>query len=93
MKVIDLAQQEMDLSQALELAQAGPLILIAADGREYVLAETDDFDREVELLRASAAFQQFLDTRIAARHQRRPLVDVLREVEAEIAREHAASTE
>jgi len=93
MNIIDLTQQHVDILQALELAHDGPLVLIAPDGSEYVLTEADDFDREVELLRSSAAFQQFLDERLAARHQRRPLADVLRDIEAEIAREHAANNE
>jgi hypothetical protein len=95
MNIIDLTQQHVDIFQALELAHDGPLVLIAPDGREYVLAEADDFDREVELLRSSAAFQQFLDARLATKHHRRPLADVLHDVEAEIAREQAdaASTE
>ena len=93
MNIIDLTQQHVDILHALELAQDGPLVLIAPDGREYVLAEADDFEREVELLRSSAAFQQFLDERLAAKHQRRPLTDVLRDVEAQIAREHTAKNE
>jgi hypothetical protein len=93
MKVIDLTHQHVDILHALELAHDGPLVLIAPDGREYVLAEADDFDREVELLRSSTAFQQFLDERLAAKHHRRPLTAVLRDVEAEIAREQAASEE
>ena len=93
MNIIDLMHESVDIFHALELAKEGPLVLIAPDGREYVLAEADDFDREVELLRSSSAFQQFLDERLATKHQRRPLADVLREVEAEIAREHAANQE
>ncbi len=93
MNIIDLTQQHVDILHALELAHDGPLILIAPDGREYVLAEADDFDREVELLRSSAAFQEFLDQRLAAKHQRRPVTDVLREIEAEIARENATNNE
>lgn len=93
MNVIDLTQQHLDILHALELAHDSPLVLIAPDGREYVLAEADDFDREVELLRASPAFQQFLDERLAAKHRRRPITDVLRDIEAEIAREHAANKE
>jgi hypothetical protein len=93
MNIIDLTHQHVDILHALELAHDGPLVLIAPDGREYVLTEADDFDREVELLRSSTAFQQFLDQRLAAKHQRRPLTDVLRDIEAEIARDQAANIE
>jgi len=51
MKLINLAEQAVDISHVLELALEGPVVLLAADGREYVLAEADDFDREVEQLR------------------------------------------
>ena len=91
MNVIDLTQQHLDILHALELAHDSPLILIAPDGREYILAEADDFDREVELLRASPAFQRFLDERLAAKHRRRPLTDVLQDIEAEIACEQATN--
>ena len=93
MNIIDLTHEHVDIFHALELAHHGPLILIAPDGCEYMLAEADDFDREVELLRSSPTFQQFLDERLAAKHQRRPLTDVLQDIEAEIAREQAANKE
>jgi len=93
MNIIDLTQQHVDILQALELAHDGPLVLIAPDGSEYVLTEADDFDREVELLRSSTAFQQFLDARLATRHQHRPLNAVLQDVETELAREQATSKE
>ena len=86
MNTVDLTHQHLDIFHVLELAHDGPLVLIAPDGREYLLAEADDFDREAELLRASPAFQQFLDERLATKHQRRPLTEVLQEIEAEIAR-------
>lgn len=57
-------------------------MLLTADGREFVLAEADDFDREAETLRASQAFQRFLDER--SRSGRRI---ALEDVEAEIERE------
>jgi len=91
--IIDLSHQQLDILSVLKLAHAGPLVLIAPDGREYVLAEADDFEREVELLRSSTAFQQFLDERLAARHRRRPLTSLLQEVETEIAREQATNQE
>lgn len=83
MNVIDLAHEQIDLFHVLERAKAGPLRLIGPDGQEYVLAEADDFDEEVNQLRTSKAFQQFLDTRLASKHRRRPVADVLRELEAE----------
>ena len=87
MKLINLAEQPLDITHVLELAQEGPVVLLAADGREYVLAEADDFDREVEQLRNSVAFQRFLDERSAYQTTKRriPLDEIRREIEAELA--------
>ena len=63
MKTIDLAQHQLDVEQLLELARQGPVLLLTADGEEFCVAEADDFEREVEALRNSRAFQQFLDER------------------------------
>lgn len=47
------------------------------------ISEADDFDAEVEALRNSRRFQQFLDERI--RNQTRiPIGEVEREIEAEL---------
>lgn len=87
MKTFDVTQQHLDILQVIELAKDNPVVLIAPDGREYVLAEADDYEHEVALLRASAPFQQFLDERLASKQRRRPLADILAEVEAELMRE------
>lgn len=94
MKLINLAEQAVDISQVLELAQEGPVVLLAADGREYVLAAADDFDREVEQLRNSLAFQRFLDERSAYQTTKRriPLDEIRREIEAELAAQQAADS-
>lgn len=85
MKIINLTDQAMNVADVLELAREGPVVLLTTDGKEYILAEADDFDREVELLRNSTAFQQFLETRSAVGKHRTPLEDVVREIEAELA--------
>jgi hypothetical protein len=63
MKTIDLAQQKLDVAQLLDLARQGPVLLLTAEGEEFCVAEADDFEKEVETLRNSRAFQQFLDER------------------------------
>jgi hypothetical protein len=63
MKTIDLAQQKLDVEQLLNLARQGPVLLLTAEGEEFCVAEADDFEKEVETLRNSRAFQQFLDER------------------------------
>jgi hypothetical protein len=92
MKLINLAEQPVDISYVLELAQKGPVVLLAADGRKYILAEADDFDREVEQLRNSVTFQRFLDERSAYRTTKRriPLDEIRREIEAELAAQQAS---
>jgi hypothetical protein len=90
MKIINLTEQAMNVADVLELAREGPVVLLTTDGKEYILAEADDFDREVEMLRNSVAFQQFLDTRSAVGKHRTPLEDVAREIEAELAAQKAS---
>ena len=63
MKTIDLARHKLDVEQLLALARQGPVLPRTAEGEEFCVAEADDFDREVETLRNSRAFQQFLDER------------------------------
>ena len=94
MKLINLAEQPIDITHILELAQEGPVVLLAADGREYVLAEADDFDREVEQLRNSVAFQRFLDERSTYQTTKRriPLDVITREIEAELAGQQASDS-
>ncbi len=65
-----------------------PVLLVTAEGRELLLAEADDFAREVEELRASPAFQRFLDERSAC--ERRVSLSAL---ECEIAAELAPGEE
>ena len=94
MKLINLAEQPVDITQVLEFAREGPVVLLAADGREYVLAEADDFDQEVEQLRNSVVFQRFLDERSTYQTTKRRIsLDVVRrEIEAELAAQHASDS-
>ena len=63
MRTINLTEEKLDLEALIKLASREPVMLLTADGREFVLAEADDFDSEVAALRASPAFQRFLDER------------------------------
>ena len=75
----------MDLGELLHLAATDSVLVVAGDGREFVVAEADDFDTEVEALRNSARFQSFLDERMAGKG-RTSLDDIERELAAELAR-------
>ena len=63
MKTVVVTTESTSLRNLLEEASRENLILQAADGREYVLAEIDSFDREIELTRQNEALMQMLDQR------------------------------
>ena len=84
MKTVKVDEGKLDLQKAIDLARKEPVVLLTADGKEFVLAEADDFEREVEALRGSQAFQRFLDERSKSTAR-----GSLEEIEAEIDREIA----
>ncbi len=84
MKMINLAEETVEVADLINFAQQGPVLLLTADGQEFLLAEADDFDQEVEALRTSQAFQRFLEVRSASK-QRIPLDEIEREIEQELA--------
>jgi hypothetical protein len=63
MKTIDLACDSPSLPALLDMASEDNVILRTEDGREYVLAEIDDFEREVALVRRNQELMEFLDQR------------------------------
>jgi hypothetical protein len=63
MKTIKVSPRETKLHGLLKKASQENLILKAPDGREFILAELDDFDREIELTRQNKEFMRFLDVR------------------------------
>ena len=63
MRTVDLSTKAPTLQDLLELAGEGALILRTPDGREFVLAEADDFDKEIELVRQNQELMQFLEQR------------------------------
>jgi PHD/YefM family antitoxin component YafN of YafNO toxin-antitoxin module len=86
MKTVNLEKEKLDLHTVIDLAGKEPVVLLTADGREFVVAQADDFEREVETLRGSQAFQRFLDER--SRSTRRiPLEEIEAEIEQELATE------
>lgn len=85
MKTVDLTQEQIDLTSLLRLAQNEPILLLTAEGQEFLLSKADDFEREVDALRTSKSFQQFLDERSAGKNK-----ISLDELELEIERELAS---
>lgn len=84
MRTINLEKEQLDLETVIKIARQEPVLLLTADGKEFCLAEADDFEREVEALRRSQAFQRFLDERSAST-RRIPLEEIEAEVEKELA--------
>jgi hypothetical protein len=65
MKVIELEAKRPKLEELLKLAGKTNVVLKSPEGREFMLAEVDEFAREIELLRRSKSFRAFLAKRSA----------------------------
>jgi hypothetical protein len=84
MTTIRLDTTKVDLESVIDIARQEPVLLLAADGQEFFLSLADDFEKEVEFLRRSQAFQRFLDERSAC-SRRFPLEELEAEIEQELA--------
>jgi len=62
-KTIDLTNGTPSVPELLNIASEDNVLLRTADGREYVLAEVDDFEREVERVRQNQELMELLDQR------------------------------
>jgi hypothetical protein len=63
MKTLTISGRAKTLTALLKRAQRGGLILRSPDGHEFILAEIDDFNREIELTRKNAKLMRLLDER------------------------------
>jgi hypothetical protein len=86
MKTIDLGKEKLDLAAVIKIARREPVLLVTPDGKEFCIAEADDFEKEVEALRGSQAIQRFLDERSAST-RRIPLEEIEAEIEKELAKQ------
>jgi len=82
MKTVNLEKEKLNLKDVINLARREPVLLITPDGKEFCIAEADDFEKEVDALRGSQAFQKFLDERSSCT-QRIPLEEIEKELEQE----------
>ena len=80
MKSVNLTTDKVGLDDVIELAREEPILILTRDGKEFCLAEADDFEKEVAALRGSQAFQQFLNERSACAG-RVPLEEIERELQ------------
>jgi hypothetical protein len=63
MKAIDITTSSPTLTEVLRLASEDNVILKTAEGRQYVLAEIDDFAEEINAVRRNKAIMQMLKER------------------------------
>ena len=63
MKTVTISRRARGINALLEQARRRNLILRSADGHEFILAEVDDFDREIELTRQNKELMALLDQR------------------------------
>jgi len=63
MRTISISRRARSVNALLKRARRENIILRSPDGEEFVLAEVDDFNREIELTRQSRALMKFLEAR------------------------------
>ena len=63
MKTVTISPRAKTVTTLLKRAKRGGLILRSPNGDEFILAEIDDFDREIELTRRNKELMKFLDER------------------------------
>ena len=63
MKTVVVSKKARSANALLEQAKSQNLIVRAADGTEFILAEIDDFDREIQLTRQNKKLMKLLDSR------------------------------
>jgi len=80
LKRVDLRTEKIEMTQLLGLARESTVLVIASDGREFLVAEADDFEAEVQAFRNSSRFQSFLDERVND-PSRIPIEEIEKEIE------------
>ncbi len=63
MRTISISRRSRSVSALLKRARRENVILRLPEGEEFILAEVDDFNREIELARQDKALMKFLDAR------------------------------
>ena len=72
MKTIELSQVRGGLDEVLNLAAEENVVLTTTDGRQFIVAEIDDFETEVRLVRENRQLMEFLRQRSAPRQDLYP---------------------
>jgi hypothetical protein len=63
MKTIKVSQRSKAVTALLEQARRQNVIIRSPEGKEFILAEIDDFNREIELTRQNRQLMKLLDAR------------------------------
>ncbi len=63
MKTIAISRRAKTVNALLKRARRENVILRSPDGNEFILAEIEDFNREIELTRQNKALMKFLEAR------------------------------
>ncbi|HNT34300.1 MAG TPA: hypothetical protein PKH07_04805 [bacterium] len=63
MRTVNIPKRSRKLFGLLEQAKHENLVLRSEDGTEFILAEIDDFNREIELTRQNSDLIRYLETR------------------------------
>ncbi len=63
MKTVTISKRSKGINALLKQARRQNLILRSPEGHEFILAELDDFDREVELTRQNKQLTEMLNQR------------------------------
>ena len=63
MRTIAISRRARSVNALLRRARRGNVILRSPEGGEFILAEIDDFNREIDLTRQNRALMRFLDAR------------------------------
>ena len=63
MKTLELSKVRGGLQAVLDLAAEENVVLTTRDGRQFVVAEIDDFETEVRLVRENSELMEFLRQR------------------------------
>jgi hypothetical protein len=63
MKTITVSRRARSVHALLKRARQENVILRSPEGEEFILAEVDDFNREIELARQNRRLMKFLDAR------------------------------
>lgn len=63
MKTIAVSRRAKGINDLLKQARRENIIVRSPDGTEFILAEIDDFNREIELTRQNKKLMKFLEQR------------------------------